>query len=114
VRSHTTDEPTPGAPLGDVWEIGIVAPVARERTGYPTQKPQALLERLVLALTNPGDLVLDPYAGSGTTLVVAALNGRQALGIDESDEAWQVAEERLAAIGRVTCHGVERGVARAS
>ncbi len=114
VRSNTTAEATPGAPLGDVWEIGIVAPVARERTGYPTQKPQALLERLILSLTDPGDLVLDPYAGSGTTLAVAALNGRRALGIDQSDEAWQVAQPRLAALGRVTCHCVRESVAQAS
>ena len=114
MRSNTTAEATPGAPLGDVWEIGIVAPVARERTGYPTQKPQALLERLILSLTDPGDLVLDPYAGSGTTLAVAALNGRRALGIDQSDEAWQVAQPRLAALGRVTCHCVRESVAQAS
>jgi site-specific DNA-methyltransferase (adenine-specific) len=114
VRSNTTEEATPGAPMGDVWEIGIVAPVARERTGYPTQKPQALLERLILSLTDPGDLVLDPYAGSGTTVAVAALNNRRALGIDQSDEAWRVAETRLAAIGRVTCHCVRESVARAS
>src|SRR5216683_267138 len=71
-RSSTTEEPSPGAPLGDVWDIGIIAPVAKERTGYPTQKPEALLERLILACTFPGDLVVDPYAGSATTLAVAA------------------------------------------
>jgi site-specific DNA-methyltransferase (adenine-specific) len=94
-RSRTTSEGSPGAPLGDVWEISIVAPVAKERTGYPTQKPEALLERLVLALTNPGDLVVDAYLGSGTTLAVAARLGRNAIGIDQNRDAISVALERL-------------------
>jgi site-specific DNA-methyltransferase (adenine-specific) len=94
-RSSTMREPSPGAPLGDVWDIGIIAPVAKERTGYPTQKPEALLERLILACTHPGDLVLDPYAGSATTLAVAARLGRRAVGIDESPVAIQVGEARL-------------------
>jgi site-specific DNA-methyltransferase (adenine-specific) len=97
-RSSLTAEPTPGTPLGDVWEIGIVAPVARERTGYPTQKPEALLTRLMLACTEPGDLVLDPYVGSGTTLAVAAGLGRRAIGIDQSPQALDVARARLAAL----------------
>ncbi len=108
-RSSTTDDATPGTPLGDVWEIGIVAPVARERTGYPTQKPEALLERLVEACTRPGDLVLDPYAGSGTTLAVAVRLGRRVVGIDESPVAVETMRQRLSALGvqpleeRVTC-----------
>ena len=53
-RSSSTTEPTAGAPMGDVWEIGVIAPVARERTGYPSQKPEALLERLMAALSAPG------------------------------------------------------------
>lgn len=98
-RSQTTAEATPGAPMGDVWEIGIVAPIARERTGYPTQKPEALLERLIDACTDPDDLVLDPYAGSGTTLAVCARLGRRAIGIDESAEALKVMRKRLRALG---------------
>jgi len=99
VRSSSTAEATPGTPMGDVWEIGIVAPVARERTGYPTQKPEALLERLIEACTDPDDLVLDPYSGSGTTVAVAARLGRRAVGIDASDEAIRVARKRLRAQG---------------
>jgi site-specific DNA-methyltransferase (adenine-specific) len=99
LRSSTTAEASPGTPLGDVWDIGIIAPVARERTGYPTQKPEALLERLLLSSTEPGDLVIDPYAGSGTTLAVAARLGRQAIGIDESAVAIRVADARLRAQG---------------
>ncbi len=94
-RSSTTEEASKGVPMGDVWEIGVIAPIARERTGYPTQKPEALLERLVLALTDPGDLVLDPYAGSGTTLAVAARLGRTFVGIDQSDVALEITKNRL-------------------
>jgi DNA modification methylase len=97
VRSQTSDEKSPGTPMGDVWEIGVIAPVAKERTGYPTQKPEKLLRRIVHALSNPGDVVLDPYAGSGTTLVVAADEGRCGIGIDTSAEAHEVMRARLSA-----------------
>ncbi len=95
-RSSTIGEDTPGTPLGDVWDIGIIGPSSGERTGYPTQKPRALLEQLVRALTNRGDWVLDPTCGSGTTLAVCALHGRNAVGVDSSDAAIRVAEKRLA------------------
>jgi DNA modification methylase len=98
-RSSTTRTATPGTPLGDVWEIGIVAPVARERTGYPTQKPEALLRRLIEACSEPGDLVLDPYCGSGTTLAVCRQTGRRAVGIDSSPEAIKIARKRLRDLG---------------
>jgi DNA modification methylase len=96
-RSSKTEESTPGVPMGDVWDIGVIAPVARERTGYPSQKPEALLERLVRALSSPGELVLDPYAGSGTTLAVAERLGRRFIGIDESSVAIETAMSRLLA-----------------
>ena len=98
-RSSVTTERSPGTPLGDVWDISIIAPVARERTGYPTQKPEALIERLILACTDPGELVLDPYLGSGTTLAVSARLGRRAIGIDRSEVAIAIARERLIALG---------------
>jgi len=98
-RSSVTAEATPGAPLGDVWEIGIVAPVAKERTGYPTQKPEALMSRLIQSCSAPGDWVLDAYAGSGTTATVARKLGRAVLSIDESARALQVARRRLKAAG---------------
>lgn len=94
-RSTSTAEPSPGVPLGDVWEIPIVAPRALERTGWPTQKPAALLERLITACTNEGDLVLDPYMGSGTTIAVAHQLGRPAIGIDSSEEAVRIATSRI-------------------
>ncbi len=99
IRSSTTDAPSPGVPMGDVWEIGIVAPVARERTGYPTQKPLALIRRLVAALTHPGDWVLDAYAGSGTTLIAASAMERRVIGLDESPEAIRVMQSRLESEG---------------
>lgn len=95
VRSESMAEASPGTPLGDVWEIGIIAPVAKERTGYPTQKPKALLQRLIEALTEEGDLVLDPYVGSGTTIATAASLGRRAVGIDDGAEAVEVTGKRL-------------------
>ena len=98
-RSSTTEEATQGVPMGDVWEIGVIAPVSRERTGYPSQKPEALLERLVLALSDEGEVVLDPYAGSGTTLAVAARLGRTFVGIDQSEVALGIATNRLEAAG---------------
>ena len=97
--SSTTAETSPGVPLGDVWDIGIVAPVARERTGYPTQKPEALLSRIVESLTSAGDWVLDPYLGSGTTLAVCARLGRSAIGIDDNPASIDLTCKRLADLG---------------
>jgi DNA modification methylase len=112
VRSTKTEERSPGTPLGDVWDIGVIAPVAHERTGYPTQKPEKLLRRLVTALTHPGDLVIDPYVGSGTTAVVAVQEGRRAIGIDKSPRAIEVAQRRLAALG--LSHSLDRAEVVAS
>jgi site-specific DNA-methyltransferase (adenine-specific) len=95
LRSSSTKDATPGTPLGDVWDIGIVAPVARERTGYPTQKPEALLERIVRAASLPKSRVLDPMCGSGTTLKVAARLGRRWVGMDQSPIAFEIAAKRL-------------------
>jgi site-specific DNA-methyltransferase (adenine-specific) len=98
-RSSSTDEPTAGVPMGDVWDIGVIAPIARERTGYPSQKPEALLERLIAALSDEGDLVLDPYAGSGTTLAVAHRMRRAFVGIDASPVAIATTRARFDAFG---------------
>ncbi|HEY3818527.1 MAG TPA: site-specific DNA-methyltransferase [Polyangiaceae bacterium] len=115
-RSSSTAEKTAGVPMGDVWEIGVIAPIARERTGYPSQKPEALLERIVGALSNAGDTVLDPYAGSGTTLAVAHRMGRSFLGIDASPLALRTTRERLEASGSALeeCAFVSGATARAS
>jgi len=85
-----------GVPLGDVWEIPFLNPKARERTGYPTQKPLLLLERIVELTTNEGDCVLDPFCGSGTTMVASSLLKRNYVGIDISPDAVRLSEERLA------------------
>ena len=85
-----------GVPLGDVWDIPYLNPKARERTGYPTQKPLELLERLLGLGAEPGQRVLDPCCGSGTTLVAAQQLGCDYLGIDISTEAVALTKERLA------------------
>ncbi len=86
---------TQGPPLSDTWEVGVIAPIGLERTGYPTQKPEALLERVIRASSNEGDVVLDPFCGSGTALAVAEKLGRRWIGIDVAPAAIDVARERL-------------------
>lgn len=84
-----------GVPIGDAWDIPLLNPKAKERVGYPTQKPVLLLERIIALVTSPGDLVLDPFTGSGTTLVAAELLGRNSLGIDVASVAVELAKQRL-------------------
>jgi site-specific DNA-methyltransferase (adenine-specific) len=84
-----------GVPLGDVWEIPFLNPKAKERTGYPTQKPLLLLERIIQLTTDDNDLVVDPFCGSGTTLVAAKLMKRRYLGIDILPEAVVLSKQRL-------------------
>jgi DNA modification methylase len=85
-----------GKVIGDVWQIGILGQNDKtERTGYPTQKPEKLLENIVLSSSNEGDLVLDPMCGSGTTLATAKRLNRQWLGIDSSEVAVKYSKERL-------------------
>jgi site-specific DNA-methyltransferase (adenine-specific) len=84
-----------GKPLDDVWDIPAISPTSSERTGYPTQKPLALLYRIVQLASNPGDTVLDPFCGSGTTLVAAKQLERQWIGIDSSPQAVEIAQKRL-------------------
>ena len=79
----------------DVWWHTIVSPTGKEKTGYATQKPLGILERIVRVHSNPGDLVLDFFAGSGTTGEAALRNGRAFCMVDESAEAIAVMEKRL-------------------
>lgn len=81
----------------DVWWHTIVSPTGKEKTGYPTQKPLGILERIVRVHSEPGDTVMDFFAGSGTAGEAAARNGREFLLIDESREACAVMRKRLAA-----------------
>ena len=84
-----------GVPLSDVWEIPYLNPKARERVGYPTQKPLLLIERIINLVTDEGDTVLDPFCGSGTTLVAAQLLKRRYIGIDQLKEAIELSKQRL-------------------
>ena len=79
----------------DYWNIDIENQASALRTGYPTQKPEALLERILLASSNPGDLVADFCCGSGTTLAVAERLGRRWIGCDLGDEAIRTTRTRL-------------------
>lgn len=84
-----------GVPLSDVWEIPYLNPKAKERTGYPTQKPVLLLNQIINIATDEGDLVLDPFCGSGTTCVSAKSLKRNFIGIDISKDAVELAISRL-------------------
>jgi site-specific DNA-methyltransferase (adenine-specific) len=84
-----------GVPLSDVWEIPYLNPKAKERTGYPTQKPVLLLNQILNIVTDEGDLVVDPFCGSGTTCVSAKSLKRQFIGIDISKDAVELANTRL-------------------
>jgi len=81
---------------GDIWaDIPNVQAHAKERIGYPTQKPEALLERIIKMASNQHEVVLDPFVGSGTTVVVAERLQRHWIGIDQSEQAVRVSRMRL-------------------
>ncbi len=81
--------------MTDVWDIPTINNMAKERTGYPTQKPLALLERIVKASSNRGDVVLDPFCGCATALVAAEVHGRHWAGIDISHRAQSLVQSRI-------------------
>ena len=83
-----------GSRIETTWTDILIAQ-AKERTGYPTQKPLALLKRIIQASSKEGQIVLDPYCGSGTTLIAAKQLGRKYIGIDENAEAIFIAKKRL-------------------
>jgi len=84
-----------GRRVDDVWEIPIINASAKERIGYPTQKPEALLQRIIECATNEGDVVLDPFVGGGTTIAVADRLNRRWIGIDQSVMAIKVSDLRM-------------------
>jgi DNA modification methylase len=86
--------------VDDVWEIDIIGATSGERTGYPTQKPLSLLERVISSLSNPGDLVLDCFIGSGTTAIAAQKLGRRWIGCDINKGAIQTTAKRLQGVMR--------------
>ncbi|MFZ5855707.1 MAG: DNA-methyltransferase [Chloroflexota bacterium] len=93
----------------DWWYFPVVARLHSERSGYPTQKPESLLERIILASSNPGDLVADFFCGSGTTPLVAARTGRNFLAADETFRAVHTTRKRLA--GTDAAYTLERAAA---
>jgi len=82
----------------DYWLIPSLNNMSRERTGYPTQKPEALLERIICSSSPPDSVVLDPFCGSGTTLAAAEKNGRSWVGIDSDPVAVAISQKRLESI----------------
>lgn len=84
-----------GVKENDVWIISVINSQAKERLGYPTQKPEELLERIIQASSNEGDLVLDPFCGCGTTVAVAQRLNRQWIGIDITHLAINLMKHRL-------------------
>ena len=88
-------KPKKGVPLSDVWEIPYLNPKAKERCGYPTQKPVLLLDRIINIASDEGSIVLDPFCGSGTTCISAKRLNRQFIGIDISPEAVELVQKRL-------------------
>ena len=79
----------------DVFAIPSLNNMAKERLNYPTQKPEALLERIIKASSNEGDIVLDPFCGSGTTLAVAHRLKRNAIGLDNNKNAINITDKRV-------------------
>lgn len=103
--------------VGDVWDdIDRLNQTAKERVGFPTQKPLALLERIITASTSPGDLVLDPFCGCGTTIEACERLGRRWIGIDIAAKAVEVTEARFNRLEldppEVVWHPVEPDAAR--
>jgi site-specific DNA-methyltransferase (adenine-specific) len=95
-RKLRPDDIEKGQPIGSFW--GDIPPInsqAQERLGYPTQKPEALLQRIIEASTNPGDVVLDPFCGCGTSIAVAQRTDRNWIGIDVTARAIEIVEKRL-------------------
>jgi DNA modification methylase len=92
---YVTSVDPKGVRENDVWSISVINPAAKERLGYPTQKPEALLKRIVLASTKKGDIVLDPFCGCGTTIVVAQKLQRDWIGIDITHIAIALIKHRL-------------------
>ncbi|MDR1653289.1 MAG: site-specific DNA-methyltransferase, partial [Prevotellaceae bacterium] len=92
-KTHEVDNTKTIAP--DVWEIDYLNSQSKERTGYPTQKPLALLHRIIKASSNEGDIVMDPFCGCATTCVAAQQLGRKWIGIDIETQAVDILVERL-------------------
>ena len=95
IRRFLKDAMNYGAPIDNVWNIDKINNSSLERTGYPTQKPLALLERIIKTSSNPGDIVFDPFCGCATTLVAADHLHRKWIGIDISSKAVELVIDRI-------------------
>ncbi len=95
IKRYLDEAMAMGRPIDDVWDIDKINNSSNEHTGYPTQKPEALLERMIKASTNKGDLVLDAFAGSGTTCSVAEKLGCRWIGIDCGKLAIYTIQKRM-------------------
>ncbi|HEX6290943.1 MAG TPA: site-specific DNA-methyltransferase [Herpetosiphonaceae bacterium] len=92
----------PGQPVSNLWaDIFVINPMAKERVGYPTQKPEALLARIIKISSKPGDIVFDCFMGSGTTQAVAMKLGRRFIGADINLGAVQITTKRLVTVSKV-------------
>ena len=94
----TPEQAARGKLPSSAWWHTIVSPTGKEKTGYPTQKPEGIVRRMVQASTRPGDWCLDPFCGSGTLGAVAAKLGRRYVLVDSNPEAVRIARERLARV----------------
>lgn len=99
-RSVLTDEVSKGVPMPDMWEISMINPVGNERLGYPTQKPEALLERIIKASSNEGDLIADFFCGSGTTASVAEKLNRKWIAADLGRFSIHTTRKRMIGVQR--------------
>ncbi len=99
-RSVLTDEISKGVPMPDMWEISMINPVGNERVGYPTQKPEALLERIIKASSNKGDLIADFFCGSGTTAAVAEKINRKWIAADLGRFSIHTTRKRMIGVQR--------------
>jgi DNA modification methylase len=80
----------------NLWRIPSLKGASKEKTGHPSQKPLTLVERIILSSSNEGDLVIDPFLGSGTTAVAAQKHGRNWIGIEQDEDYVEMARKRLA------------------
>lgn len=95
VKRYLEEAMAYGRPIDDVWDIDKLNNSSKERLGYPTQKPEALLERIIKASSNEGDIILDAYCGCGTTVAVAQRLNRQWIGIDITYQSISLILKRL-------------------
>ena len=93
--SKNSETESKGVKMADYWNISIIAPSGKERTGYPTQKPLALLRRIIEASSNENDIIFDPFCGCATSCIAAEQLNRQWIGIDVSIKAFELVKQRL-------------------